>query len=40
MLSEIYGCFTEGHELPYLVEARKLLEELGEVQVEPSVGVG
>ena len=29
MLSEVYSWFTEGHELPYLVEARRLLEELG-----------
>jgi tetratricopeptide (TPR) repeat protein len=28
MLSEIYEWFTEGHELPYLVEAKDLLEEL------------
>ena len=29
MLSGVYDWFTEGHELPYLVEARRLLEELG-----------
>jgi len=31
LLGQIYGWFTEGHELPYLVEARELLEELGGV---------
>jgi hypothetical protein len=28
ILAEVYGWFTEGHELPFLVEARELLEEL------------
>ena len=35
MLAEIYGWFTEGHELPYLIEARELLAELGEPARNP-----
>jgi predicted ATPase len=30
MLGEVYGWFTEGFDTPDLVEARTLLEELGE----------
>jgi len=34
MLAEIYSWFSEGHEFPFLVEAGRLLEELGRANLQ------